>query len=275
MNITSNYSYYSSSYLKKSNAQNAEDASNVDSSATSVKQSESQLATNSSDESGYFQAKASEERNYYSNYILMSSQPLNKTLTSYRDVYPNIIGFTAKTQSSLSSLVNEYVSKIHGLIADFTNCKTEAEFNSKMKEMKSKISQLMNEYNAKYKDISAIASALPALSEVRNKIVGSELDMHDELDAILKNVSDYSEKSNTQSSQAKGNGKLFGDLEEGTITKKMQDLQEKKKEYKDELKVAQAAQNKAKIEETQALIDAAEKMINVYSAVLSGFSSTR
>ena len=59
-------------------------------------------------DSQYFMALAYEQQSNYSTYITLSSQPLNNTLTKYRDTYPNIIGFTAKTQSGLNSLCNDY-----------------------------------------------------------------------------------------------------------------------------------------------------------------------
>lgn len=272
MNTISNYNFYTYDHMKKFETKNDE----IDSTSSQAK---SESNTNSaitnfssnSKDTKCFMAEAYDQQNTYANYIILSSQPLNKTLTNYRDIYPNIIGFTTKTQSSLNSLCTEYTTKLYGLTSKFANCKTEEEFKKMMNELKNEIAKVMKEYESKFNVISAITAALPALSDVRDKCVGTEIDMHDELEKILKGITNSSDKkSGSGGTPAQ---KVGEKLDRETISAKMQKMKSKNEEYKVKLKKAKETKNEVEIEKNQSLITGSQKLIDVYSTVLKGIES--
>lgn len=273
MNTISNYSFYTYANIKKAETKNDEKDSTASQAKTEVKinATVADSASTSSTDGNYFMAKAYEEQNSSQVYIMLSAQPLNKTLTNYRDMYPNIIGFTAKTQSSLNSLCAEYKTKLFGLTSKFASCKSEEEFKKMVTELKSEIAKLMKEYEAKLNIISAITFALPALSDVRDKCVGTEIDMHDELEMILKGITAYSDKN--ADSGEKTSGKVGEKLDREAINTKMRNMESKNKEYKEKLKKAEDNKNEVEIEENQSLVTGSQKLIDVYSTVLKGFES--
>jgi len=273
MNTISNYSLYNYSYNKKIETKKEE--KDLISSLANLESNHSKVVDCSMlpDNQQSFIAKAYDEQNSFAIYIGFSAQPLNNTLTSYRDLYPNIIGFTAKTQSSLSSLLDGYRSKLFGLTTKFASCKTEEDFKRMMKELKDEIAKLMREFNAKLNTIAAITAALPAFSDVRDKSVGSDIDMHDKLEAILKGIT-TSDNSKSSSNTAEAATQEVGQkLDRETISEKLQEMQTKNKEYKEKLKIAQESGNQAKIKENQSLITGTQKLIDVYSTVLKGIEA--
>lgn len=272
MNTISNYSLYTYANIKKTEAKNDEKDS-TSSQAESESNTNTAVIDSSSDstDTQHFMSEAYEQQNSYANYIIISSQPLNNALTKYRDMYPNIIGFTVKTQSSLNSLCREYTTKLCGLTSKFANCKTQEDFDKLMKELKSEIAKLMNEYESKFNVIFAIAVALPALSDVQDKCVSTEINMHDELEKILKGITNSSD--NKSSSVGTSNQKVGEKLNKETISAKMQEMQSKNEEYKEKLKKAQETKNGLEIEKNQSLIAGSQKLIDVYSAVLKMIES--
>lgn len=272
MNTIPNYSFYTYAHVKKTNAKTDEKDSTSSQTKTELTTNESVADFSStSTETQHIMISANEEQNSSSVYILFSSQPLNNTLTKYRDMYPNIIGFTAKTQSSLNSLCEESRTKLCGLTSKFANCKTQEDFAKIMKEFENEVKKLMKEYEAKLNIIAAITSALPTLSDVRDKFVGTEINMHDELETILKGITiSHDNKSGSVGTTAQKAGPK---LDRETINTKMQNMKSKNNEYKEKLKKAEATKNKVEIEKNQSLITGSQKLIDVYSTVLKGIES--
>lgn len=272
MNTISNYSFYSYAYMKKAETKN-EEKDSTPSQVESESNTNAAVADSASTsiDGNYFMAKAYEEQNSSQIYIMFSAQPLNNALTNYRNMYPNIIGFTAKTQSSLNSLGAEYKTKLFGLTSKFASCKSEEEFKKMVKELKNEIAKLMKEYEAKLNVISAITFALPALSDVQDKFVSTEINMHDELEKILKGITNSSDnKSGSSETPAQ---KVGEKLNKETISAKMEEMKSKNEEYKENLKKAKESQNEVEIEKYQSLIAGSQKLIDVYSTVLKVIES--
>lgn len=272
MNKISNYNFFTYTNMKKVDIKNDEKISTSPQAKIELKPNTKVTdSSNTLTDTQYFIALAYDEQNSSANYIISSSQPLNATLTKYRDFYPNIIGFTAKTQSSLNSLCTEYKTKLSGLTSKFANCRTQEDFDKLMKESKNEIAKLMKEYESKFNVISAITDALPALSDVRNKCVGTEINMHDELEAILKGITiSHDNKSGAGGTTVQKMGKK---LDKGTYNTKLQEMKSKNNEYKENLKKAKKTKNAVEIEKNQSLITGSQKLIDVYSTLLKGIES--
>lgn len=272
MNTISNYSFYTYGYMKKAETKKDEkDSASSQTKTELIKNATATDASNKSLEEQHLRISAYDQQHSYLNYITNFSHPLNVTLTKYRDTYPNIIGFTAKVQSSLSSLCEEYKTKICGMTSKLANCKTQQDLDKLVKEIKNEMAKLMKQYEAKFNVISAIAAALPALSDVRDKFVGSEIDMHDELEKILNGITTSSD--NKSNSGGTATQKVGAKLDKEAINMKMQNMKSKNTEYKEKLKKAEETKNAVEIEKNQSLITGSQKLIDVYSTVLKGFEA--
>lgn len=214
-------------------------------------------------------AKEWEQNNIYKEGVLMSCQVLNKTLTNYRDMYPNIIGFTAKVQSELNALRDSVLNGLNGLMTELGSCRTQAEFDAKMSEIKGKIDEMMQQFKAKFDVISAITSALPTFSEIRNKFLDSDLNVHDTFDKIIKGM------ASDPTGKAKLSKSVFGDFDQQSVNTKITELKQKDLEYKKELKEAKDSKDEHKISRYQGLVDGNAKLLDVFETMAKAMSGLK